>query len=380
MEQHSDGINEERLTQEFIRLAEIASPSFRERGIADYLKHRLAGFGLEVAEDDTGDRIGGDTGNIYTCLPGDKNRPALFLCAHMDTVNMANGVKVVFKDGVFRSEGSTILGGDDKAGIAAIIEVLEVLRRQPAPHGDLEILFTVGEEQGLLGSKHFDCSRLKSKFGYVLDGSGDPGTMIIAAPAQNQLDVIIRGRAAHAGIEPERGINAIQVAGQALARLPLGRIDAETTSNMGVIQGGKATNIVPDSCFIQGEVRSLDRAKMDALTSRIVSEFTGVAEAAGAVSEVRVTFKYPEFHLDRDLPVFRIAAGAAGKLGLKVSYETSGGGSDANNINAAGRAAANLGIGMRQVHTTDEFIRLSDLVADARWLWEIVTSPSVFSS
>lgn len=372
MEQHADGINQERLIQEFIRLAEISSPSFREREIADYLKHRLAGFGLDVAEDDTGERIGGDAGNIYTCLPGDKNRPALFLCAHMDTVNLANGVKVEFQDGVFRSEGSTILGGDDKAGMAAIIEVLEVLRRQPAPGGDLEILFTVGEEQGLLGSKHFDCSRLKSQFGYVLDSDGDPGTMITAAPAQNQLDVIIRGRAAHAGIEPERGINAIQVAAQALARLPLGRIDSETTSNMGVIQGGKATNIIPDSCFIQGEARSLDRAKLDSLTSKIVSEFTTVAEAAGAKSEVRVTFKYPEFHLDRDLPAFRIAAGAAGKLGLKVSYETSGGGSDANNLNAAGKVTVNLGIGMRQVHTTDEFLRLSDLVADASWLWEIV--------
>ena len=372
MEQHADGINEERLTREFIRLAEIASPSFREREIADYLKQRLAGLGLEVTEDDTGSRIGGDTGNIYACLPGDKNRAAFFLCAHMDTVNPANGVKVVFKDGVFRSEGSTVLGGDDKAGIAAIIEVLEMLRQQPAPHGDLEILFTVGEEQGLLGSKHFDYGRLKSKFGYVLDSSGDPGTMIVAAPTQNVLDVIIRGRAAHAGIEPERGINAIQVAGQALARLPLGRIDAETTSNMGVIQGGKATNIIPDSCFIQGEVRSLNRAKMDSLTSEIVSEFTRVAEAAGAKSEVRVTFQYPEFRLDQELPALRIAAGAAGKAGLKISYETSGGGSDANNINATGRTAVNLGIGMQQVHTTDEWLRLSDLVADVRWLWEIV--------
>jgi tripeptide aminopeptidase len=370
LEQQSD-INEERLTQEFIRLAEISSPSFREREIADYLQDRLAGFGLEVTEDDAGSRIGGEVGNIYACLPGDRNRPALFFCAHMDTVNMADGVKVVFEDGVFRSAGSTILGGDDKAGIAAILEVLEVLCRQPAPHADLEIIFTVGEEQGLLGSRHFDCGRLKSQFGYVLDSDGDPGTMIIAAPAQNVLDVIIRGRAAHAGIEPEKGISAIQVAGRALARLPLGRIDAETTSNMGLIQGGKATNIIPDSCFIQGEVRSLDRAKLDRLTSRIVSEFNSVAQEAGAKSEARVTFKYPEFHLDRDLPVFRIAAGAAGKLGLKVSYETSGGGSDANNFNAAGKVTANLGIGMRQVHTADEFLRQSDLVADARWLLEI---------
>lgn len=369
---HMNGINEERITREFIRLAEIASPSFRERELADYVKYRFAQLGLEVMEDDTGDKIGGDCGNIYARLPGDQNRAAFFLCSHMDTVNPANGVKVVHNDGVFRSEGSTILGGDDKAGIAAIIEVIEMLQRQPLPHGDIEILLTVGEEQGLLGSKHFDSDRLKSNYGYVLDSSGKPGTMIVAAPAQNLLDVIIRGRAAHAGIEPERGINAIQVAGQALAQLTLGRIDAETTANMGVIQGGKATNIIPDSCFIQGEVRSLNRAKMDALTSQIVSEFTRVAQAAGAKSEVRVTFQYPEFRLDKSLSVFKIAAEAAGKAGLKISYETSGGGSDANIINALGKTAANLGIGMQQVHTTDEFLLLSDLVADARWLWEII--------
>jgi tripeptide aminopeptidase len=364
-------INEERLTREFIRLAEISSPSFREREIADYLKQRLAELGLDVTEDGTGDRIGG-TGNVFGFLPGDKGRAAFFLCAHMDTVDPAEDVKVVLDGGVFRSEGSTILGGDDKAGIAAIIEVLEMLNQQSVPHGDLEVLFTVGEERGLLGSKNFDYGRFRSKFGYVLDSSGKPGAMIIAAPTQNVLDVIIRGRAAHAGIEPELGINAIQVAGQALARLRLGRIDAETTANMGVIQGGKATNIIPDSCFIQGEVRSLNRAKMDSLTSEIVTEFTRVADAAGARSEVRITLQYPDFYLDKDLLALRIAAGAAGKAGLKVSYETSGGGSDANNINAEEMVAVNLGIGMSQVHTTDEWLLLSDLAADVRWLWEIV--------
>lgn len=367
-----EGINEERITREFIRLAEIASPSFRERELADYIKYRFAQLGIDAMEDDTGDKIGGDCGNIYARLPGDKKRAAFFLCSHMDTVNPASGVKVKFKDGVFCSEGSTILGGDDKAGIAAILEVLELLQRRPLSHGDLEILLTVGEEQGLLGSKHFDCDQLQSQFGYVLDSSGNPGSMILAAPAQNLLDIIVRGRAAHAGIEPERGINAIQVAGQALAQLTLGRIDAETTANMGVIQGGKATNIIPDSCFIQGEVRSLNRKKMDKLTSQISSEFTRVADAAGARSEVRVTFQYPEFRLNKGLPVFKLAAMAAGKAGLKVSYETSGGGSDANIINAAGKTAANLGIGMQKVHTTDEFLHLSDLIADARWLWEIV--------
>jgi tripeptide aminopeptidase len=370
--QHVEDVNEDRIAREFIRLAEIASPSFRERELADYIKYRFAQLGIETVEDDTGDKIGGDAGNIYARLPGDESLASFFVCAHMDTVNPANGVKVVFEDGVFRSQGDTVLGGDDKAGIAAIIEAIEMLRQWPAARGDIEILLTVAEEHGLLGSTHFDCSRLRSKFGYVLDCNGDPGTMIVAAPAQNMLDVIVRGRAAHAGIEPERGINAIQVASQALARLPLGRIDAETTANMGLIQGGKATNIIPDSCFIQGEVRSLDRAKMDSLTSRIVSEFTAAAKEAGASSEVRVNFQYPEFRLDSSLPVFQIATRAAGMAGLEVNYETSGGGSDANIINATGRTAANLGIGMRQVHTTDEYITLKDLVSDARWLWEIV--------
>ncbi len=372
MDMQPDGIDEQRLIREFIRLAEIASPSFREREVGDYLKYRLTQLGLEVMEDEAGDRVGGDCGNIYARLQGDPKLPPFFLCAHMDTVNPASGVRVILQEGVFRSEGSTILGGDDKAGIVAILEMLELLRRQKVARGDVELLLTVGEEQGLLGSKHFDCSRFRAKFGYVLDSSGRPGTMIVAAPAQNLLDVIIKGKAAHAGIEPERGINAIQVAGQALARLSLGRIDTETTCNMGVIQGGKATNIIPDSCFIQGEVRSLDREKMDQLTSQIVGEFTRVAEAAGAKCEIRVTFQYPEFHLDQDLPVFKVAALAAAKAGLDVGYETSGGGSDANIINDFGIPTANLGIGMQQVHTTEEFLLLSDLVADARWLLEIV--------
>jgi tripeptide aminopeptidase len=196
--------------------------------------------------------------------------------------------------------------------------------------------------------------------------------MITAAPAQNIINVTIRGRAAHAGIEPEKGINAIQVAGRALANLPLGRIDADTTANMGVIQGGKATNIIPDACFIQGEVRSLSRVKMDSLTLRIVSEFDRVARAAGAGNEARVAFQYPEFDLDRGLTAFRIAEHAAGKAGLKANFATTGGGSDANVINDAGITAVNLGIGFRQAHTTEEFISLSDLVADVRWLWEIV--------
>lgn len=365
-------INEERLIREFIRLAEIPSPSFREGALKDYLSERLKALGLEVEEDETGAKIGGDCGNLLARLPGDEKYPTVFFCAHMDTVEPAAGVEVVFQDGVFRSKGDTILGGDDKAGIVAILEVLEMLRVVPVPHGPLEIIFTVGEEQGLLGSKNLDFSKVRAKFGYVLDSSGPPGTVIVAAPAQNKLDITVRGRAAHAGIDPERGINAIQVAGQALAQLRLGRIDAETTANIGVIEGGKATNIVPDLVYIQGEVRSIDRKKMEALTAEIAAVFNRVAADSGAKSEVKVDLLYPEFRLDPELPVLKYAAAAAQNARLPVRFETSGGGSDANIFNAAGIPAANLSIGMQQVHTTEEHLDLRDLVADVRWLWEII--------
>ncbi|MDH7576244.1 MAG: M20/M25/M40 family metallo-hydrolase [Bacillota bacterium] len=372
MEQQSVAVNEERLRREFIRLAEISSPSFREGALRDYLSRRLTKLGLEFEEDETGAKIGGDCGNILARLPGEEKYPPLFFCVHMDTVEPATGIKVVFQDGVFRSEGNTILGGDDKAGIAAILEVLELLRATRVPHGSLEIIFTVGEEQGLLGSKNFDFSKIKAKFGYVLDSSGPPGTVIVAAPAQNKLDITVKGRAAHAGIDPERGINAIQVAGQCLAQLRLGRIDAETTANIGIIKGGKATNIVPDHVYIQGEVRSIDRKKMDALTREIIATFTRVSENNGAKSEVKVELLYPEFRLDAELPLLKYAASAARNANLPVRFERSGGGSDANIFNAAGIPAANLSIGMQQVHTTEEYLNLQDLVADVRWLWEII--------
>lgn len=369
---NSLAINEERLIREFIRLAEIPSPSFREGALKDYLSERLKALGLEVEEDETGAKIGGDCGNLLARLPGDGKYPTVFFCAHMDTVEPAAGVEVVFQGGVFRSKGDTILGGDDKAGIAAILEVLEMLRVVPVPHGPLEIIFTVGEEQGLLGSKNLDFSKVRAKFGYVLDSSGPPGTVIVAAPAQNKLDITVRGRAAHAGIDPERGINAIQAAGQALAQLRLGRIDTETTANIGVIEGGKATNIVPDLVYIQGEVRSIDRKKMEALTEEIAAVFNRVAADSGAKSEVKVNLLYPEFRLDPELPLLKYAAAAAQNARLPVRFEASGGGSDANIFNAAGIPAANLSIGMQQVHTTEEHLDLRDLVADVRWLWEII--------
>lgn len=365
-------INKKRLVQEFIKLAEIPSPSYREREIADYLKGRLQELGLTVEEDDTAAKIGGSCGNLLARLPGDERYPALFFSSHMDTVTPAEEIKVVFQDGVFSSQGNTVLGGDDKAGITAILEVLEMLRENPTPHGPLEILLTVGEEQGLQGSKNFDCSQLKAHFGYVLDSSGKPGNIIVAAPAQNILHVTVRGKAAHAGFEPEAGVNAIRIASEVIARLRLGRIDEETTSNIGIIEGGKATNIVPDTVFIQGEVRSLNRQKLDELTSEIVGEFESISKIPGAKCDLEVVFEYPEYHLASDLPVIKFAREAITRAGLEPHLETSGGGSDANIFNAAGLAAANLAVGMQGAHTTEETLEFNDLLATVRLLWEMI--------
>lgn len=368
----SSPINEERLFQEFIKLAEIASPSCKEREIADYLKTRLNELGLAVEEDDTAAKIGGNTGNILARLPGKEGLEPLFFACHMDTVTPVEGVKVSFEEGVFRSKGDTVLGGDDKAGIACILEVLQIIRDEEQPHCPLEILFTVGEEKGLLGSKNFDIGKMTAKAGYVLDSSGSPGGIITAAPAQNILHITVRGKAAHAGFEPERGVNAIRIASEVISRLRLGRIDQETTSNIGIIEGGKATNIIPDAVYIEGETRSLDRAKLDALTEEITKEFEQLKEIPGAGSDIRVDFEYPEYRLDPEQAVVKFASEAIKRAGLDLRLETSGGGSDANIFNAAGLAVANLAVGMQNAHTTDEFLESRDLIDVVHIIWEMI--------
>ncbi|HHY40322.1 MAG TPA: M20/M25/M40 family metallo-hydrolase [Syntrophaceticus sp.] len=365
-------VNEERLFQEFIKLAEIPSPSLKERELADYLISRLQGFGFSVEEDGTAAKIGGTTGNLLARLPGDERYPSLFFCCHMDTVVPADGVKVIFEDGVFRSKGDTVLGGDDKAGIAALLELLEMLREQDQPHGMLEILLTVGEERGLLGSRNFDYRKLEADFGYILDSSGSPGAIITAAPAQNIFNITVKGKSAHAGFEPELGVNAIRIASEVISRLPLGRIDEETTSNVGIIKGGKATNIIPDSVFIQGETRSLKREKLDDLTSRIVKEFEKIKQIPGADCEISVSLEYPEYRIDTKQQVIEFAAKAMERAGIKPRLETTGGGSDANIFNAAGLQAANLSVGMQKAHTTEEYLDSRDLVRVVQILWEMI--------
>ncbi|MCL6611013.1 MAG: M20/M25/M40 family metallo-hydrolase [Peptococcaceae bacterium] len=362
-----------RMVAEFLEMVKVDSVSGKERDMADLVKARLKDMGLDPVEDGAGNKINSSAGNIIARLPGTgKAGPPVMVCAHLDTVEPGRGIKPVVEEGIIRSSGDTILGGDDKAGIAIILEVLRMIRENRIDHPGVEVVFTVFEEGGLLGAKNLDPGMLEARLGYVLDSGGPPGTIITSAPTQDRISVAVRGKSAHAGICPENGVNAIEIAARAIAGLRMGRIDHETTVNIGVITGGKATNIVPDSVFVQGETRSLDRAKKELQTRLIVEKFNQAASASGAGVDVRVENLYREYSIGEDREVVRLAVEAAEKLGIVPRLESTGGGSDANVFNEMGIPTVVLGIAMQKVHTTEEFIRIGDMVTCCRYLLEII--------
>lgn len=366
-------VNQERVLAEFFELVSIRCSTRAEREVADVVKAKLAALGLAVDEDDVGGRIGGNCGNVIAYLRGNvAGAPVLMLSAHLDCVEPCAGIKPQLKDGVITSGGDTVLGADDKSGVVGILEALRVIRETGAAHGDIQVVFTVAEEGGVNGSKNMDRGRLAADFGYVLDSGGAPGRIINAAPGQDSIKVIIRGKTAHAGVAPEEGINAIVVAGKAMAGLRQGRIDDETTANVGIIKGGQATNIVPDYVEIACEARSRDKAKLAAQTKHMVDTFEQVAAANGAKAEITVKTAYDPYVLTADMPVVALARQAAEGIGLTPVFEATGGGSDANFFNAFGVPSAVLGTGMSKVHTTAEFIKEADLYKTAELVVAII--------
>lgn len=365
-------VNRDRLIKTFAEMVEIDSVSGQEGRFKEYLYQALTERGLSVYEDDAGAALGSDAGNLLARWPGTAEGPTLLLAAHMDTVEPGIGIRAVIGDNRIQSDGTTILGSDDKAAIAAIMEVIDCVQEHNIPHPPLEMLFTVGEEQGLQGSKHFDYKTLQAKMAFVLDAGGDPGTIIIQSPCQNEIEYIAYGRAAHAGMNPEDGLNAIHLVSQALTLMPSGRIDEETTCNFGVIEGGTARNIVAEVCRVKGEARSLRRTKLDKLTEHLSSIFINEIEQRGGRAEVKVTFLYPELKLDEEQPVVKLAVKAIESMGLSAVLTSTGGGSDASIINGQGIPCVNMGIGMRQVHTTSEYILINDLIKDAEMILQII--------
>ena len=355
-------INRDRLVSTFLELVQIDSPSGQEEEIAQHLMTELKSLDVPVVRD--------KTGNVIGRLAGEG--PPILLSAHVDTVGPGQGVKPVITNGIITSDGTTILGGDDKSGVAVILEVLQVLVEQGLPHPPLEVALTVSEETGLNGAKGLNLNTLRAKEGIVLDSGGEIGTIVVAAPSQDKIMATVHGKAAHAGAEPEKGINAIVVAAEAIAAMPLGRIDEETTANIGRIQGGTATNIVPDRVEMAGEARSHDEQKLEAQVQAMTGALKAAADRHGATVEIDVERSYSTFKLSEEDGIVRRAVAAANTLGLTPALVPSGGGSDANIFNAGGIVTINISSGMDKVHTTEERIAVDDLVKCAEFLLAIL--------
>ena len=358
--------------EQFKELVTIDSHSKEEGEIATYLIELLEEWGLEVTTDSAGEKIEGETGNIIAKLEGDSDLPTLLFCAHMDTVIPGENVEPVIEDGVIYSRGDTILGSDDKAGITAILGMLKIIQERDIEHGDIEIVFTVAEEVGLLGAKNLDYDLLDAEIGIIYDSGGPIGTIVTQAPAQDQINVEVLGKSAHAGLNPSGGVNAIKVSSMAISNLNLGQIDEETTANIGVIKGGHATNIVPDLVELEGEARSRDEDKLDQQIEHMIDIFEKSAQKYSAKVNIDVERMYSAFDLTTDDPSVKLVLKAAENLGVESKLEATGGGSDANILNGQGIETVNLGVGMTDVHSTDENIKVSDLVDAVNYSVEIV--------
>lgn len=354
-------INQERLLAEFLELVQIDSETKQETAIAAVLKKKLADMGLSVQEDDAAAKTGHGAGNLIATLPGNAPGTPILFSSHMDTVVPGCGVKPIVKDGYVYSDGTTILGADDKAGIAAILEAIRTLKENNLPHPAIQVVLTVGEESGLVGSRALDSSLLQAEMGFIFDSGGKVGEIIVAGAGQYRIITRIYGKAAHAGVNPEDGISAITVASKAISRMPLGRIDADTTANIGRFEGGKAFNIVTDYVEIWSEARSLVMEKLENQVRKMTTAFETAAQEMGARCENEVTFMYHGFKFDEATPVVAKAIAAVRRVGREPMLEKTGGGSDGNVFNGYGIPSVNFGIGYEKIHTTEERMPLEEL-------------------
>jgi tripeptide aminopeptidase len=374
-------INQDRIKNLLLELVQIDSTSRKERNVAERIKQLCEEMGAQVEIDDAGAKVGGNSGNVIARFSG--TIPAaetIMMSAHMDTVVPGEGVKPIVEGDIIRSDGSTVLGGDDKSGCAVIIETIRCLQEQSIPHAPIEAVFSICEEVGLLGAKHVDVSKLKSKYGLVFD-SDDPGFLFTKGPSANHMEFKIFGLESHAGVAPEEGISAIKIAAEAIAAMKLGRIDEETTANIGVIEGGKATNIITNFVMLKGEARSLDDAKLEAQTAHMIKCLEDAAAkyevtVAGVTTKGRVEANVSREYYAMDVPessrVVQLVYKAAARLGQKVEACSSGGGCDANIFNKRGIECANFGTGMRAIHTVKEWLDVKDLYASAEMTLEVL--------
>jgi tripeptide aminopeptidase len=374
-------INQERIKNLLLELVQIDSHSRRERDVAERIKKYCEELGATVEIDDAGSKVGGNSGNVIARFPGTiPGAETIMMSAHMDTVVPGEGVKPIVEGDIIRTDGTTVLGGDDKSGCAVIIETIRCLQEQNIPHAPIEAVFSICEEVGLLGAKHVDVSKLKAKYGIVFD-SDDPGFLFTEGPSANHMEWKIYGLESHAGVAPEQGISAIKIAAEAIAEMKLGRIDEETTANVGVIEGGKATNIITNYVYLKGEARSRSDEKLEAQTRHMTECFERAAAkyevtVDGVTTKGRVEAHVTREYYSMDVPdtsrVVQLVYQAAQRLGHKVETLASGGGCDANIFNKRGIECANFGTGMRAIHTVKEWLDVKDMYQSAEIALEVL--------
>jgi len=376
-------INRERLINDFINMVKISSESYDEKLMGDYCKKVLKDeFGLEIYEDDAALKIGSNQSNIIAKFRGNPRKKTLLFCAHLDTVKPGKDVNPIRENGKIFTDGKTVLGSDDKSGIAPLFEALRIVKENELDVPDIEIVLTVAEEVGLKGAKNLDFSVLKAKEGYALD-SEDVEGIFNRAPSQNFIEISVEGIESHAGMSPEKGISAIKVLSEAIASMPLGRIDSQTTANIGVIEGGVASNIVAKKCTAKGEARSHDDERLKYYTEKIKEAVYNAirknriilpdGSIKTANCKIDVEKAYSAMYVKEDEPVLQRVINVYKNLKIPYRILTGGGGSDANIFNEHGIKTVIIGTGMKNVHTVDEYILEDDLVRVTNIILGIMT-------
>lgn len=366
-------IREDRLLDLFLQLCQINAPSLGEREVVAWTKAWLIEQGFQVKEDDAGAKIGGNGNNLIATIPANTTGlPRVFLSAHFDTVEPTEGLIIEERDGVFFSASDTILGADDKGGMAPAIEAALAMHESGEPHGDIVLLLSVAEEIGLKGADALDIESLNLDYGFVLDTGPPVGTFVTKTAYHDKLDIEVIGKPAHAGKDPEKGINAIVVAAEAISGMRMGRIGPETTANLGVIEGGTGTNVVCASVRIKAEARSTSLVELEAQIDHMVQRFEEAARNHGTEVHIEHHRHYHAYDLDPASEVVRVAQEASRRLGFEPTLRTTLGGSDANIYNRKGVPSIVVATGMDKIHTHDEFISRKDLIDTARLTLEIL--------
>jgi len=360
-------ISTKKIVDTFLTLVRLNAPSGREREVANYIKNRMDALNLSCYEDDAAKKFGGNSGNLICFFPGIlKDVPPILLVAHMDSIEPTEGIAPVIEDGIIKTDGKTILAADDRVGVAALLEAITSIVENKIPVGPLFLVFTVAEEIGMFGSKSLKKEKLPVEYSFVLDSSAKPGEIIISAPSSHSFEIRIIGKAAHAAVQPENGVDAIKIASEALTKIEKGRVSPTCTINFGVIKGGKAINIVADEVIIQGDVRSIHEDESLNWQGKIKDVFTETAEKYSGKCKIKITEKYKAFNMNENEPIVQIAKKSLENIGLEPRCRQYPGGSDANVLNSLGIPSLNFGLGYRNVHSKSEYVSLENLVFSAK--------------